>query len=187
MGRAKNRDTEVFAQIPVKVLTSSAFKSLRSRYQMVLVALAATYRGRNNGDLKFTRQDALNFGITSETTRTRGLKLLAEHGLIEQTFRGGLSFGSGRKPTLWALTWRAIDHANGRKLDVVRLPPNSWKSWRVDFSPAPNAGAAPAPQGGVGPDTTRRSATPVSPAPNAGAPSENSRRGARASGCGGGL
>lgn len=172
MGRAKHRDTEIFAQIPVKVLISDAFRTLRPRYQMVLIAMAAQYRGNNNGDIAFTRKIAQHYGITSETTRCRGLKLLAERGLIVKTHSGGKK---PMKPTLWALGWRQIEYSSGEKRQVVKPPPNEWQEWE-NKSTAPHVEVATAPPcGAVNPDngTTRRSGSNPSTAPPCGVPSRS--------------
>ncbi len=130
MGRAKYRSGEVFARLPVRVLVSEAFKTMKAHHQMVLVVLAAQYRGENNGDLALTRKMALHFGIKSERARCQGLRELAERGLIVKACQGGMR---PLGPTTWALTWSAIDYWAGRKLDAVRVPPESWKNWQPNL------------------------------------------------------
>jgi len=129
MTRQKQRSVEHFAAVPVSVMTSSAFRTLPAGAKVVLFALAAQYRGTNNGDLALTRKQALHFGLNNERTRTRSLRDLEARRLIVKTRQGGISYG-GKQPTLWALAWRPIDCRDGRELAAVALPPNGWKQWR---------------------------------------------------------
>ena len=129
MSRAKRaRIAERFAMLPLSVLMSSAFKTLPVGYQRVLWLLAAQYLGDNNGDLALTRKQAANFGLNNERHRSHGLRALEARGLIVKTRQGGIASG-GKLPTLWAITWRAIDYCEGMKLNVVRLPPLTWIDW----------------------------------------------------------
>ena len=91
---------------------------MKAHHQMVLVVLAAHYRGENNGDLALTRKMALHYGIKSERARCGGLRELAERGLIVKACQGGMR---PLGPTTWALTWEPINYWAGRKLDAVRI------------------------------------------------------------------
>lgn len=127
MSRSNHRSHEVFARIPVRVLVSEAFRTMKASHQMVLVVLAAHFRGANNGDLALTRKMARHFGMKSERARCQGLRELTERGLIIRACKGGMR---PLGPTTWALTWLSIDYWAGRKLDAVRLAPESWKDWQ---------------------------------------------------------
>ncbi len=132
--RSRNRPEETletFAQIPVRVLVSEAFKTMHPRHQMVLVTLAAQYRGRNNGDLALTRKMARHFGIKCEKNRTHGLRELEARGLIVKSNMEKMRLNGLNKslPTTWALTWKAIDYWEGEELTAVRIPPQTWKDW----------------------------------------------------------
>ena len=103
---------------------------MKAHHQMVLVVLAAQYRGENNGDLALTRKMALHYGIKSERARCGGLRELAERGLIVKACQGGMR---PLGPTTWALTWEPINYWAGRKLDAVRIAPESWKRWQPNL------------------------------------------------------
>ncbi len=124
--KSRNRSTETFAQIPLRVMASEAFRTLRSTHKVVLFLVAAQYRGTNNGDLALTRSMARELGVTSEETRSHGLRELAERGLIVKSYQGGMRpFG----PTRWALTWKSIDYLDRRKLEHRRGAPDTWKKY----------------------------------------------------------
>lgn len=114
--------------LPLRVMIHDAFKTMPIGYQRVLWLLAAQYDGSNNGNLALTRKQARHFGLNNERHRSQGLRELERRGLIEKTRQGGIASGS-KLPTLWALTWHSIQWADGRKLDTVRLPPNTWANW----------------------------------------------------------
>jgi hypothetical protein len=62
----QKRDKEPFAQIPLEVLQSEAYRWLPHFAVRVLVALAAKYNGYNNGGLELTVRDAAVFGINED-------------------------------------------------------------------------------------------------------------------------
>ncbi len=138
--RSRDRSDETFAQIPVRVLISEAFKTMKPQHQMVLVALAAQYRGRNNGDLALTRKMARHFGIKCEKNRTHGLRELEVRGFIVKSNRENMRLSGLNKsmPTTWALTWRPIDYWEGKELAAVRVPPEGWAAWEPTTTPTPS-------------------------------------------------
>jgi hypothetical protein len=113
-------------QLELRTRVSDAYKTLPARFKEVLWLLAAQYRGNNNGDLALTRKQALHFGLKNERTRTHGLRELEKRGLIIKTRQGGISYG-GRQPTLWALSWKALNYRDGEALQLVSMPANGWK------------------------------------------------------------
>ncbi len=117
-----------FAQIPVEVLTSAACRTLRNYAKVVLFAVAAQYRGNNNGDLALTYSIARAFGITSKWQLTDGLALLAERGLIEKTRQGGKK---PLGPCLYAVSWQPINDL-GTKIECgpTKSPSNAWANWK---------------------------------------------------------
>jgi hypothetical protein len=116
-----------FAQIPVEVLTSEAFITLVAYAVRLLLAIAAQYRGNNNGDLAMTRAIARQYGIYSQGQLVLGLATLLEHGLIEKTRQGG------RKPMgpcLYAITWQPIDDLKGKiESGPTTTASNAWAKW----------------------------------------------------------
>lgn len=116
-----------FAQIPVEVLTSDACRTLPHWARTDLLAIAAQYRGNNNGDLALTESIGRQFGINSKWQLVDGLALLLERGLIQRTRQGGKK---PLGPSLYALTWQPIDDLQG-KIDSgpTTAPSNAWVRW----------------------------------------------------------
>lgn len=106
MGKKMTRTSEVFARLPVSILTCPAVRSLPNYAFRVLVAYAAQYRGRNNGDLALTWKMARHFGINSKWQLNRGTKELARRGLLLKTRQGGKK---PLGPTLYAIAWERVD------------------------------------------------------------------------------
>jgi hypothetical protein len=118
--------------LPVSVMLSPAFRTMRAAHQRVVWILAAGYDGRNNGDLELTRNVARNFGMTTERDRCGGLVEAERRGLIERASQGGLSWGGKKLPTTWALTWRAVNVIDGRRLEVARPASHAWQNYVPD-------------------------------------------------------
>jgi hypothetical protein len=120
-----------FAFIPVEVLQSDTCMTLPNYSVRVLLAIAAQYRGNNNGDLSMTRSIALSFGIRSQQHLVTSLSMLLERGLIEKTRQGGKKpFG----PTLYAITWQPIDDIRGKiGSGPTTTAKNTWVKWSPDL------------------------------------------------------
>jgi hypothetical protein len=121
-----------FAQIPVEVLTSEAFRTLPNYVVRVLIAMAAQYRGNNNGDLALTWATGQTFGINSKWQLIDGLALLLERGLLLKTRQGGKK---PLGPTLYALTWQPINDLNGKiTMGQTTTASDTWATWPPDPS-----------------------------------------------------
>jgi len=121
---------KVGAWLPLEVLTHRAWIELTPGAKLVLVALAAQYRGlgRNNGDLSLSVAVLRPFGITSPATIWSAEKQLRAHGLIIRT-RQGMKLRN--TPSLYALTWRAIDKCDGKlSVSAKAAPSNRWREYR---------------------------------------------------------
>jgi hypothetical protein len=116
-----------FAAIPVEVLTCDACRTLPNYAIRVLLAIAAQYRGNNNGDLALTWSLALPFGVTCKAHLVKALTMLQERGLIAKTRQGGKR---PMGPCLYALTWQPINDLNG-KIDSgpTTAASNDWVKW----------------------------------------------------------
>jgi hypothetical protein len=101
---------ERYAQIPHSVLLSEAWRSLPHYAMAVLVAMAAQFDGKNNGDLALTWASARRFGIGSHEHLVKSLALLLDRGLIVKTRQGGRR---PLGPCLYALAWRPINDRPG--------------------------------------------------------------------------
>ena len=91
-------------------------------------------------------------GITSEKTRSHGLRQLAERGLIVKSYQGGMR---PLGPTRWALTWRSIDYWDGLELERQRAAPDSWKDWSLEKSDGSQSSGRKTPRSGVVPSSKR--------------------------------
>ena len=124
------RSGEHFAALPADMMDSDAFRWLPSFGVRVLVALAAQYRGINNGGLELTLKKAARFGI-KRTELYAGLKLLAFVGLIKKTVAERKSSGKG-VPAKYALTWWPTDEFPAYNILATERPANTWAKFRGD-------------------------------------------------------
>lgn len=116
------------AWVPNEVLQSQAYKDLSCGTKNVLIALAAQYRGENNGDLSVSVTVLTPYGITSPDTIWRAERVLRQHRLIRRTRKG---MKQKNTPSLYALTWRSIDKCDGK---IGRLSANvAGNEWRNYF------------------------------------------------------
>ncbi len=124
-----------FAMIPVEVLESEACRTLPCYAHRLLIAIAAQYRGRNNGDLAMTRVIARRFGINSQDHLVYGLAALMERGLIRKMRQGGKK---PMGPTLYAVTWHPVDDLKGKiEHGPTTTAANPWASWKSPASGLP--------------------------------------------------
>ncbi len=98
----------------------------------VLVAIAAQYRGNNNGDLAMTWAMGEEYGITSKKQLVASLADLLARGLIAKTRQGGKR---PLGPSLYALTWQPINDLRGKiQSGATTIATNTWAQWNA---PAP--------------------------------------------------
>jgi len=109
----EKRDGGGFVTLPVCVLDGAAYLGLNAYARMLLLDLAAQYRGNNNGDLCAAWKLMQPRGWRSEATLDKAKKKLQEAGLICETRKGGFP----NKCALYGLTWCALDDCGG-KLDI---------------------------------------------------------------------
>jgi hypothetical protein len=113
--------------IPVEVLTSEACRTLPSYAVRLLLAIAAQYRGKNNGDLAMTRTTARAFGVLSQGHLVEGISALLARGLIQKTRQGGKK---PLGPCLYAVTWQQIDDLGGKiECGPTTCAANTWAQW----------------------------------------------------------
>ena len=121
---------ETFGAIATEVLASEAYRAIPDFTVRVLIALAAQYRGNNNGDLSLTREQAADLGIAAGWKVSAGLEILGQTGLAVRTRQGRARHGRGLC-ALYALGWKPIDptpHAYP-PINSKRPAPNGWASW----------------------------------------------------------
>lgn len=110
----EKRDGGGHVAIPVSVLNGAAYLGLGAHARMLLLDLAAQYRGNNNGDLCLAWKLMKPRGWKSEATLNKAKKALLEAGLIVEARKGARP----NKCALIALTWYALDDCDG-KLDIT--------------------------------------------------------------------
>ena len=106
--------------LPHRVLRSDAIAGLHHAAFRVLVLLAMSYNGKNNGALGVTRDQAAAAGIKSKTTVYLAFDELEEANLITRTRRAS---AVPPRPAMFGLTWLALDDTEFCK--ATRLP--IWK------------------------------------------------------------
>jgi len=147
-GRRRNRgrmESGSFVTVPHAILEHPNYTSLSPRAVKLLMDVYAQYRGRNNGDLCAAFTTMRKRGWKSKDQLQKAKRELLEVGWLIITRQGGRNM-----PTLYAVTFQAIDECNG-KLDVnpTATAPGDWKkSAQVVKTCAPHSGQL-GPHGGA--------------------------------------
>lgn len=98
------RSDPTFLRLPHYVIQSPQWRALSGSAIKFLVELAATYNGKNNGDLSLTRGQALDRGWRSGVTRDNAAEEVEAAGFVVVTRHGNKAVCN-----LYAVTWEAID------------------------------------------------------------------------------
>lgn len=98
------RSGHTFLRLPHYVTRSPQWRALSGNAVKFLIELASAYDGKNNGDLAFTRGQALERGWRSGGTRDRAAEEAVEAGFAVVTRHGNKGACN-----LYAITWEAID------------------------------------------------------------------------------
>ena len=114
MARTKHKQKASFAGIPRMVMECPDYINLSSNAIRLLVELAYSYKGGNNGDLCPAWTFMKERGFRSKATLTRVIKELVAAEMIMLTRQG--QFIKNRAG-LYALTWASIDECAGKQLD----------------------------------------------------------------------
>ena len=114
MGRAKHKQNASFAGIPRVVMECPDYINLNSNAIRLLVELAYSYKGGNNGDLCPAWTLMKERGFRSKATLTRVIKELVAAEMIMLTRQGQFI---RHKASLYALTWAPIDECSGKYLE----------------------------------------------------------------------
>ncbi len=125
MGRTKHKQKASFAGIPRIVMECPDYTNLSSNAIRLLVELAYSYKGGNNGDLCPAWTLMKDRGFRSKATLTRVIKELVAAEMIMLTRQGQFI---RNKAGLYALTWASIDECSGKYLDEspTRTPPRNF-------------------------------------------------------------
>lgn len=126
-----------FLGLPREMLKSAAFKELSPHACKFLLAIAAEYRGYNNGSLALPYDRARDeFGFTHKQTYYRASRELQERGFLELTkpaCRRGI-----QSSTRFAITWEPINEPAdvvGHDVKPTSRASNCWKDWRPEQGP----------------------------------------------------
>jgi hypothetical protein len=127
--RAKKGNKERFLGIPLNVLESEAYRSLRASSVKMLVDLAKQYNGYNNGDFTAAYSVLRRHGWNSKGTIQSALKELMDKGFIVRT-RDARFQNPNATCALYGVTWRAIDECKD-KLDIkpTKTPSNDFRNF----------------------------------------------------------
>ena len=112
-----------FVRLPHAVLEHENFIRLHAHSVKLLIDIYAQYRGKNNGDLCAAWTVMQKRGWKSKSQLHKALKELLAIGWLVIARQGGRN-----KPTLYAVTFQAIDECRG-KLDIqpTNTAPGDWK------------------------------------------------------------
>ena len=126
-GRGK---TPPFVGLPLEMLDSVAFRTLKPHAVKLLVAISRGFYGTNNGSLAMPFEVARGWGFSNERTYTAALAQLVDHGFLERT-RSAVRRGRPMAAR-WAITWRPIDEPVGdhqHYATPTERPSNDWREW----------------------------------------------------------
>ena len=107
-------DSGAFLRLPLSVLNSRAYLDAGPHARMLLLDLAAQYKGDNNGDLAASWTLMQRRGWRSKETLTAAKRELIALELIVETRMGARP----NKASLYACTWWALDECGG-KLELL--------------------------------------------------------------------
>jgi hypothetical protein len=127
------RESGTFVALPHAVLDSANWRNCSASAIKLLCELARQFNGHNNGNLCATLSKLKPRGWRSSDTISGALKELRYYGLIVLTRQGGL-----HGPSLFALTWLAIDDCGGKlEMPPTNVAPGEWKQVRSRYKRAP--------------------------------------------------
>lgn len=149
MSKRRKRPVDRFARLPVAVLQSEAWRTLKHSARSTLTVLAAQFHGQLhdgtivNGVSVITRKLCAEFGIVHDSA-TRDAGELERRGLIVRTFRSkyrGAAPQAHRLASEYALGWLPVTHRNRDLLDRPEPAPNGWEKWTAGVFDADEASA----------------------------------------------
>ena len=118
------RDSGTFTAIPHAVQDSANWHACSGTAIKLLCDLARQYNGSNNSDLGASMTVLAPRGWKSPSTLNHALHELRHYGMIVLTRQGGLNM-----PSLYAVTWHAIDACKGKHdCAATTTPPGDWKT-----------------------------------------------------------
>lgn len=118
------RESGSFVALPHAVIGGDEWAALSAQAVKLLLDLYSQYKGNNNGDLTLAWSIMKPRGWKSKDTLYRARDELMAAGWIVCARQGGRHI-----PSLYAVTWQAIDECGG-KLDIAETsaPLGTWKN-----------------------------------------------------------
>lgn len=120
-----------YVGLPWDVVLSPQFAALSGSALKLLMELRAQYKGHNNGNLDATWSRLSRRGWRSKETVHIALRELIFGGWIVRTVKGK-KLGGTHYPSLYALTWEAIDDC-GKGFPGAIRPSDDWRVPRERF------------------------------------------------------
>src|SRR5688500_4612213 len=123
--KATGRSAARFIGIPDYVFRSEEFGRLNGWDLKLLIELAGSYNGFNNGNLSCAYSQLKERGWRSNGTLSDARRRLLSNGWIVTTRHGGK-----HRCSLYAITWLPIDECEGKGLEVPpeKSPRNLWQT-----------------------------------------------------------
>jgi len=125
MARTKHKQKASFAGIPRVVMECPDYINLSGSAIRLLVEMAYSYKGGNNGDLCPAWTLMKDRGFRSKATLSKAITELVAAEMLTLTRQGQFI---RNKSSLYGLTWAPIDECVGKFLDVPpsRIPPRNF-------------------------------------------------------------
>jgi len=114
MARAKHKQKASFAGVPRVVMECPDYINLSGSAIRLLLEMAYSFKGGNNGDLCPAWTLMKVRGFCSKTTLSKAIKELLKAEMIILTRQGHFI---KNKASLYALTWAPIDECSGKYLE----------------------------------------------------------------------
>lgn len=128
------RESGTFTAIPHALQDCANWRQCSGTGIKLLLDLARQFNGRNNGDLCAALSVLRPHGWNSPDTVGNALRELRHYGFLLLTRQGGL-----HGPSLYALTWYAIDECGGKLTCAhqTSVAPGGWREPRERFKRPP--------------------------------------------------
>ena len=114
-----------FSALPHEYFQSQEYARLSPRAVKLLIDMYCQYRGNNNGDLTATWSIMRRCGWTSKSQLKKALDELERTGWLLRTRQGSIN-----APTLYAVTFRGIDHCGGKLETGIKPDSKPLHLWR---------------------------------------------------------
>ena len=128
MGRIKHKQKSSYAGIPRLVMECPDYITLGGNAIRLLNKMAYQYKGYNNGDLCPAWTLMSLRGFTSKATLSKALAQLVAAEMLVLTRQGTFKKNS---PSLYALTWAAIDDFPSKNMELSSTT-TPWRKFSIE-------------------------------------------------------